>query len=53
MKCGFGICGSCVLEPLGLRVCLDGPVFNGEILKKSFFGKEIRSQSGSKVRIDK
>ncbi|MEM3631218.1 MAG: dihydroorotate dehydrogenase electron transfer subunit [Nitrososphaerota archaeon] len=53
MKCGFGICGSCVLEPLGLRVCLDGPVFNGKILEKTFFGKETRSQSGSKVRIDK
>jgi dihydroorotate dehydrogenase electron transfer subunit len=53
MKCGFGICGSCVLEPLGLRVCLDGPVFNGKILEKTFFGKETRNQSGSRVKIDK
>jgi dihydroorotate dehydrogenase electron transfer subunit len=53
MKCGFGICGSCVLEPLGLRVCIDGPVFNGKILEKTFFGKETRNQSGSRVKIDK
>ena len=32
VKCGVGICGSCVLEPLGLRVCVDGPVFQGEQL---------------------
>lgn len=28
MRCGIGVCGSCVLEN-GLRVCKDGPVFNG------------------------
>lgn len=27
MRCGIGVCGSCVLEN-GLRVCKDGPVFN-------------------------
>ena len=32
IRCGVGICGSCVLEPLGLRVCRDGPVFDGAIL---------------------
>lgn len=32
IKCGLGICGSCSIEPLGLRVCRDGPVFNGDIL---------------------
>ncbi len=26
MRCGIGVCGSCVLEN-GLRVCTDGPVF--------------------------
>lgn len=32
MRCAVGICGSCVLEPLGLRVCRDGPVFSGDVL---------------------
>jgi len=27
MKCGMGVCGSCVL-PDGFRVCVEGPVFN-------------------------
>ena len=33
MKCGIGICGSCVLDNIGVRVCSEGPVFrieNGE-----------------------
>ncbi|MCS7119019.1 MAG: dihydroorotate dehydrogenase electron transfer subunit [Archaeoglobaceae archaeon] len=27
IRCGIGVCGSCVLEN-GMRVCKDGPVFN-------------------------
>ena len=27
MRCGLGVCGSCVLEN-GLRVCVEGPVFS-------------------------
>jgi len=27
MRCGIGVCGTCVLEN-GLRVCVEGPVFN-------------------------
>ena len=27
MKCGVGICGSCCIDPDGLRVCRDGPSF--------------------------
>lgn len=29
MRCGIGVCGSCVLEN-GYRVCADGPVFRGD-----------------------
>ncbi len=29
MRCGIGVCGSCVLDN-GLRVCADGPVFKGD-----------------------
>ncbi len=31
MRCGIGVCGSCVMEN-GLRVCADGPVFRGDEL---------------------
>ena len=31
MRCGIGVCGSCVLEN-GLRVCSEGPVFRGDEL---------------------
>ncbi|WP_457590916.1 dihydroorotate dehydrogenase electron transfer subunit [Geoglobus sp.] len=32
MRCGIGVCGSCVIEN-GLRVCADGPVFSGRQLR--------------------
>jgi len=51
MKCGFGICGSCVLDPIGLRVCSDGPVFDGALLLKTVFGKRKRDASGAGVTI--
>lgn len=49
MKCGFGICGSCVLDPIGLRVCVDGPVFDGALLLKTEFGTQKRDAAGSRV----
>jgi dihydroorotate dehydrogenase electron transfer subunit len=52
MKCGFGICGSCVLDPLGLRVCTEGPVFDGELLLRTDFGKFVRDASGRKVPLN-
>lgn len=51
MKCGVGICGSCCLDPGGLRVCRDGPVFTGDILLESEFGQYARDASGIRVRI--
>ncbi len=51
MKCGFGICGSCVLDPVGMRVCVDGPIFDGASLMNTDFGKTKRDASGSKVEI--
>ncbi|MCX8172952.1 MAG: dihydroorotate dehydrogenase electron transfer subunit [Archaeoglobaceae archaeon] len=33
MRCGLGICGSCVLNN-GLRVCRDGPVFKAKSLER-------------------
>ncbi len=47
MKCGIGLCGSCVLDDIGLRVCADGPVFDYDVLKKSHeFGKYHRDSHG-------
>lgn len=46
MKCGVGVCGSCCIDPGGLRVCRDGPVFSGEILLKSEFGRYGRDAAG-------
>ncbi len=49
VKCGIGICGACCMD--GLRVCKDGPVFTGEVLKKSEFGLYRRNECGEKVKI--
>jgi dihydroorotate dehydrogenase electron transfer subunit len=48
MKCGVGVCGSCCIDPSGLRVCRDGPVFTGTVLQKSEFGHYKRDASGQK-----
>lgn len=37
MRCGIGVCGSCVLEN-GLRVCTDGPVFPASDLRLQSLG---------------
>ncbi|MEM2217337.1 MAG: hypothetical protein QW731_03010, partial [Thermofilaceae archaeon] len=50
MKCGIGICGSCALEPQGLLVCRDGPVFNGhELIQLDDFGKWWWNASGKRI----
>ncbi len=37
VKCGLGVCGSCVIESTGLLVCIDGPVFNvDELVSKGY-----------------
>lgn len=50
MRCAVGVCGSCVLDPLGLRVCKDGPVFDGATLRGvSDLGRWWRGADGIKV----
>lgn len=47
MKCGIGICGSCVLDDIGMRVCEDGPVFDYKtLLKSKEFGNYHRNSGG-------
>ena len=53
MRCGTGLCGLCALDPLGLLVCKDGPIFSSEILRElEDFGKFKRDFSGKKIPID-
>ena len=49
MKCSIGICGQCCIGK-GLRVCKDGPIFDGETLRKvEGFGVFKRDASGKKI----
>ena len=51
MKCAIGLCGQCTIGP-GLRVCTDGPVFEGKTLKKfKDFNKFRRDAAGQKIPI--
>jgi len=51
MKCGFGLCGNCVVDPLGIRLCMDGPVINNDIcVKITEFGKYHRNDTGKKIK---
>jgi dihydroorotate dehydrogenase electron transfer subunit len=45
MKCGVGLCDACALGPW--HVCVDGPVFPGEVLTRaSGFSEYFRDASG-------
>ena len=50
MKCGVGVCGSCAIDPDGLCVCRDGPVFPGPVVAASEFGSHARDACGRRVR---
>ncbi|HRN71015.1 MAG TPA: dihydroorotate dehydrogenase electron transfer subunit, partial [Candidatus Woesebacteria bacterium] len=50
MKCGFGICGQCCVDPTGWRMCVEGPVLNqDQISQVEEFGKYHRTPSGKKI----
>ncbi|MBN1280537.1 MAG: dihydroorotate dehydrogenase electron transfer subunit [Candidatus Thermoplasmatota archaeon] len=49
MKCAMGLCGQCCVGD-GLRVCVDGPIFDGTTLQKiTDFGKYHRDAAGRKI----
>jgi dihydroorotate dehydrogenase electron transfer subunit len=51
MKCSIGICGQCCVGK-GLRVCLDGPIFDGKTLQKvEDFGVYRRDAAGRKIPV--
>ena len=52
MRCGCGLCGLCVIDPIGNLVCKDGPIFNlAELNKMDDFGKYKRDFTGKKIEI--
>jgi dihydroorotate dehydrogenase electron transfer subunit len=51
MKCGVGLCGSCAIDPSGLCVCREGPVFSGDVLLDSEFGHYARDACGIRRKI--
>lgn len=47
MKCGIGLCGQCCVDGIGLRVCVEGPVFNDVMLDEmTAFGQPHRGPDG-------
>lgn len=51
MKCGFGVCGQCCVDPLGLRMCNEGPVVPKQIANQiTEFGIYHRDKSGAKIK---
>jgi dihydroorotate dehydrogenase electron transfer subunit len=48
LKCAIGICGSCCLDPEGIKICVEGPVLKASRLLQSEFGKYRRRSSGSR-----
>lgn len=52
MKCGYGLCGNCVVDPLGIRICTNGPVVDNATCRKiTEFGKCHRDALGRKHTI--
>ncbi len=47
MKCGVGICGSCVMDPHGFILCVEGPVVDStKIDQLEEFGVSHRDKTG-------
>lgn len=50
IKCGIGLCGHCVVDPLGIRMCKEGPVISGKLARRILeFGKYYRDAMGRKI----
>lgn len=49
MKCGFGVCGQCAVDDLGICMCTYGPVVKKDLLNHiKEFGHYHRLKSGTK-----
>ena len=47
-KCAIGICGSCCIDPQGIRACVEGPVIMADRLLEGEFGRYRRGPTGGK-----
>ena len=51
-KCGFGLCGHCCIDPIGIRVCVEGPVVDAKIIQQlTEFGNYHRLKSSRKEKM--
>jgi len=51
MKCGFGVCGQCCVDPKGLRMCKEGPVVHNALARQlTEFGQYHRDKTGKMHR---
>jgi 2-polyprenylphenol hydroxylase and related flavodoxin oxidoreductases len=49
MKCGIGICGQCTIDPVGIRMCIEGPVVKKDVIAQlTEFGNYTRDAYGSR-----
>jgi len=49
MKCAVGLCGSCVMDPAGIRICREGPALDkGQLALLTEFGHYHRDAAGRK-----
>ncbi len=49
MKCGYGLCGNCTVDPSGIRLCVEGPVLdNATVRSTTEFGQYHRDALGRK-----
>jgi len=52
MKCGFGVCGQCVVDGPGICMCQQGPVVKRELANQiTEFGKYHRDKTGAIVNL--
>ncbi|MBI3034203.1 dihydroorotate dehydrogenase electron transfer subunit [Candidatus Woesearchaeota archaeon] len=52
MKCGFGLCGHCCVDPIGIRACAEGPVISSaQAAKISELGSYHRVKSSRKEKL--
>jgi dihydroorotate dehydrogenase electron transfer subunit len=50
MKCAIGICGNCTIDPIGIRLCVEGPVLPKKLVEQlTEFGKYHRDATGKRV----
>ncbi len=50
MKCAIGICGNCTVDPIGIRLCVEGPVMPKKyVVQLTEFGKYHRDASGKRI----